>query len=248
MKNILYIACCFLLIVSCNKSSDSNLNAISPGGSGQGGSLARFTISQNHLYVVDNRKLYTYSLANSQKPQLVNEKEIGMDVETIYPFKDKLFIGSQNAMYIYSLQDPSKPDYVGTASHVRACDPVVADNDVAYVTVRSGSSCGGTVNALVVYNIQNESYPYEVARRDMNNPWGLGIKNNRLYVCDGNSGLSIYDITNLENPQLVKTVSGESFYDVIATDDLLVCMIDGGTALYEYGSNDELIQVAKIID
>lgn len=247
MKNILYIVCCFLLTASCSKSSDTNLNSVAPG-SGQGGSLARFTISQSHLYVVDNRKLYTYSLANVQKPQLVNEKEIGMDVETIYPFKDKLFVGSQNAMYIYSLENPDKPDYIGTASHVRACDPVVADNDVAYVTVRSGSTCGGTLNALIVYNIQNESYPYEVARRDMNNPWGLGIRSNRLYVCDGNSGLSIYNITNLQNPQLVKKITGESFFDVIATDNLLVCMIDGGTALYEYGSDDELVQVAKIID
>lgn len=247
MKNILYIACCLLLIMGCSKGG-SDLNVAPGGGTGQGGSLARFTISQNHLYVVDNRKLYTYSLANSEKPQLVNEKEIGMDVETIYPFKDKLFIGSQNAMYIYSLQDPSKPDYIGTASHVRACDPVVADNDVAYVTVRSGSSCGDTVNVLIVYNIQNETSPYEVARRDMNNPWGLGIRSNRLYVCDGNAGLSIYDITNLENPKQIAKITGESFYDVIPTDDLLICMIDGGTALYEYGSGDELIQVAKIID
>lgn len=248
MKNILYIVVCMLLMTGCSKSDTGLNNSNGNGGTGQGGSLARFTLSHNHLYVVDNHKLYTYSLANVQQPRLVNEKEIGMDVETIYPFKDKLFIGSQNAMYIYSLENPEKPDYIGTATHVRACDPVVADNDVAYVTVRSGSSCGGTINALIVYNIQNESMPYEVARREMNNPWGLGIRSNRLYVCDGNAGLSIFDITNLYNPKLIKKITGASFFDVIATDNLLVCMIDGGTALYEYGANDELIQVAKIMD
>ena len=248
MKNILFIFTCIILFVGCNKDSDSATNVNPGGGSGQGGSLARFTISQNHLYVVDQRKLYTYSLANPQKPDLKNVKDVGINVETIYPFKDKLFIGSQDAMYVYSLEDPSKPDHLGTASHVSACDPVVADADVAYVTVRSGNTCGGTVNALIVYDINNLYNPYEVKQIDMNNPWGLGLKSNRLYVCDGSAGLKIYDVTYQENPDYIKTITGETFYDVILTDDLLVAMIGGGTALYEYGANDELILAAKIVD
>ncbi|HTN45356.1 MAG TPA: hypothetical protein VL098_03350 [Flavipsychrobacter sp.] len=246
MKNILIILGIGITIFFAGCSKTQNADALAPNGSGQGGSLARFTIAHNHLYVVDEQKLYTYSLANPEKPVLHNVTTVGINVETIYPFKDMLFIGSQDAMYVYSLEDPSKPDHQGTASHVRACDPVVADGDVAYVTVRSGSTCGGTLNALLVYDIKNINSPYEVSRRELNNPWGLGVKGNRLYVCDGNAGLNIFDITDQQSPVLIKKISGETFYDVIVTNNLLIAMIDGGTALYEFGEGDALVQVAKI--
>ena len=80
----------------------------------------------------------------------------------------------------------------------------------------------------------------------MKNPHGLGMKGNRLYVCDGSNGMSIYDITNPIYPKLVKQVYGDTFYDVIIYDNVLICMIEGGMLLYEIKPNDELVRLANI--
>ena len=216
------------------------------GGTGQGGSLARFTIARNHLFVVDDRDLYSYSLANSEHPQYQSKLQVGFDIETIYSYEDKLFVGSQNAMYVYSIADPGQPVILGEARHVRACDPVVANDTLAYVTVRSGNSCGGTVNALLVYDVSNVLNPVLRNTVPMKSPWGLGIRGNRLYVCDGTAGLVVYDLADAIHPQVMRKISNETFYDVIPTGDLMIAMVQGGTSLYSYGTGDSLVFMAKV--
>lgn len=237
-------------IASCEKQDNTTSSATgatgTSGSTGQGGSLARFTIAQNHLYVVDSRKLHTYSLVNSASPKLTSTQNIGEDIETIYAYKDKLFIGSMNAMYIYSISDATRPVKLGTASHVRACDPVVADDNVAYVTVRSGNTCGGTQNALYVYDVQNVLSPKQKNVITMDNPWGLGMHNNTLFVCNGKDGLSVYDITDRYYPSLKQKLFDDTYYDVIVYDNMLICMVQGGTLLYELKADGQILKLAKI--
>lgn len=254
MKSIKYIALIMILAIAagCDKQSSAPGNASTGaagdmgGGTGQGGSLARFTIAQNHLYVVDDRKLHTYSLSDPNAPRLTSTVILGRDIETIYSYKDRLFIGSQDAMYIYSISDAANPDKLGEASHVRACDPVVADDTVAYVTVRSGNSCGGTLNALIVYDVTNLLNPQERRSLNISSPWGLGMSGNTLYVCNGSSGLSVYDISKRYNPTLKLQYSDDTYYDVIPYENLLICMVEGGMLLYEMKSDGQLLRLAKI--
>ncbi len=248
-KYIVVLSLMLTLFLGCSKDSSTVApNNVGNTGTGKGGSLARFTIAFNHLYVVDDETLYTYSLANSKAPVLVNSSYLGFNVETIYPYKDKIFIGSQNAMYVYSISNPADPEKVGEASHIRACDPVVADDDVAYVTVRSGSTCGGTINALLVYDITSVFNPSLIKQVPLSNPWGLGMDDDRLYVCDGNDGLIVFDISDNLAPVFIKKITGDSFYDVIVLDKLLICMIDGGTAIFELGANDQINKLATITE
>lgn len=234
---------CLLVLAACSKDAASD--SIST--TGQGGSLARFTIAEDHLYVVDDKKLYAYSLANAQKPLLKSTQSVGIDVETIYTYKDKLFIGSQDAMYVYSISDAARPSKLGVASHVRSCDPVIANDSIAYVTVRGGSTCGGSLNALIVYNVKDVLNPVQLNMVNMANPYGLGMNDARLFVCDGSSGLKVYDISaDPIQPKFLKTYTGEAFYDVIVYDDLLLCMIDGGTILYSIDANNELTFLSKV--
>lgn len=234
-----------LFFAGCSKD-DANKSAAG-GDVGQGGSLARFTIASNHLYMVDQQTLYTYTLTDPSHPQAKGTVNIGIsNIETIYAFKDKLFIGSDNAMYIYSIADADNPTRLGMASHVRACDPVVANDSIAYVTVRTGTTCGGNTNALLVYNIRNILNPTQQNVVPLSNPHGLGIKGNRLYVCNGADGLKTYNLTNPLQPSLIKTTFGETYYDVIVDNDILIAMVEGGTALYQINPNDNLQLLAKI--
>lgn len=259
MKFIPYIffAAVILFAASCSKEDSgtrAQTNAFgstaSPGvaesGTGQGGSLARFTIAQSHLYVVDNRELHTYTLADPASPVHTSTQTIGFDIETIYSYKDKLFIGSQTAMYIYSIADASRPSKLGEASHVRACDPVVANDNVAYVTVRAGNTCGGGSNALFVYDITNLLQPRQKNVIPLESPWGLGMTNDRLFVCNGASGMTILDITQPHYPKVLQKITDATYYDVIVYDDLLICMIEGGTLLYEIQSDGQIVKMGQI--
>ena len=253
MKKIFIFIIAVATLSSCSKESASpsvtnfsSGDSFYDGPSGQGGSLARFTIARNHLYVVDDYKLYTYSLSNSINPQLVSTVPLGSDIETIYSYKDKLFVGSRNAMFIYSISSPENPTHLGTASHVRACDPVVANDSIAYVTVRNGSNCGSTLSALLVYDVRNVLAPVQKNSVNMESPYGLGSHGNRLFVCNGSNGLNIFDISKGTHPQIIKKITDDTYYDVIATDNLLICKVKDGMVLYDYDNTNELARIAKI--
>jgi hypothetical protein len=250
MKKILFV---FIPILFCLSfagcSKDNKGTASTANETGQGGSLARFTISNGYLYVIEMQELKAFSLTDPTNPALTKSVHVDLNAETIFVFEDKLFIGSQSAMYIYSIANPSSPQYLGQASHVRACDPVIANQDYAYVTVRSGTNCGGTVNALYVYDVSNILYPQQLNVIPLETPFGLGMRGNRLYVCDGGNGLQVYNINNPEYPSFIKKVSGEIFYDIIIddADDLLICMVEGGTAIYSI-NGDDITKLSKIVN
>lgn len=238
-----------IFIASCDKADNTSGNKTTAAEStGQGGSLARFTTANDHMYIVDDRKLYTYSLLDEKHPQLKGSIDVGFSIETIYSYKDKLFIGSSSAMYIYSISNPAQPSKLGQATHVRSCDPVVANDSLAYVTVRGGTRCGGTTNALMVYDVKYITQPLLRKTVNMESPYGLGLNGKRLYVCNGSNGLNVYDITDPVTPVLKKQLAGGTFYDVIIIDDLMIAMIEGGTALYELKANDEISLAAKIVN
>ena len=79
-------------------------------------------------------------------------------------------------MYIYSISNSDYPSKLGEARHVRACDPVVANDSIAYVTVRSGTNCAGTTNAMYVYDIKHILQPRERKCYSYEEPTWLGYE------------------------------------------------------------------------
>jgi hypothetical protein len=245
MKKILLIISLLVtaavVLNSCSK--DGGFLGSSPdngSSTGTGGSLARFTIAGNYLYLVDERNLITIDISNPQSPQIKSKVNVGMDIETIFPYRGNLFIGSATAMYIFSLNNPENPVMEGMANHMRACDPAVAAGNTAYVTVRSsnnGSPCGGNLDALIVYDVSNLSAPYERKRFTLSNPHGLGIKDGYLYVCDGNAGLRTYQTDGHFSIEQKDIDRGYFFKDVIPYQDMLICMVDGGIVIYDIGKD-----------
>lgn len=219
-----------LLFGSCGKD---NSGAPTGGGTGTGGSLARFTIYGEYLYTVDREVLKTYSLADPELPELLSSVNVGRDIETIYPYAGNLFIGSMEALYIYSLENPEKPERQSMAAHARACDPVVANGNYAYVTVRSGSLCGGPLDALLVFDVSDLKQPVQLTQLPLDNPYGLGIKENTLYVCDGGAGLKVFDVTDPASPASLTHREGYVFKDCIPHGDILMCMVANGLVIYD---------------
>ncbi len=246
MKNLInaIIAGLLLIMAGCTKEGMGGTNS-----TGVGGSTARFTIVGNYLYVVDNTSLKVFDITNpAVAPVMRSKTELGINIETIFPYQDKLFIGSSFSMFIYSLVDPVNPFKLAEAQYQfrMSCDPVVAKDSTAYATLNSSGPCGGGVSALVVYDIKNISNPVFKTQVLHSTPLGLGISSNALYVCDG--GLYVYNINNTYNPQFVRKITGETFFDVIPYGDLLICQVQSGIALYDITDRHQPVFLSKVLN
>ncbi|MFV1885046.1 MAG: LVIVD repeat-containing protein [Balneola sp.] len=215
--------------------SGSENRSPSVNGTGQGGSMARFAISGDYLYAVDNSDLVTLDIS-SFTPSLNNKQNVGWRIETIFPSQGHLFIGSQFAMYIYSIANQTSPSLTSVYNHLTACDPVVVQGNYAYVTLRDGSVCQRGVNRLEVIDIQDISNPREVAFYAMQNPHGLGIDGDYLFVSEGESGIKIMDAIDPLNMKLIRHITDIKTFDVIPFNDVL--MVTGATGIVQYDYSD----------
>jgi hypothetical protein len=232
--NIFIILFLSVIVNSCSKDG-SGVQTDASASTGVGGSLARFTIASGHLYMVDHSSIQVYSLANPGKPGFIKSVSVGFGIETIFPYADQLFIGSQVGMFIYSISDAANPRLMGKALHLRACDPVVANDTHAFVTLRGGTPCGTATDGLYIYDIKNTLSPVLIKQVNLPSPAGLGLKESTLYVCLKESGMTVLNVAEPLNPkELMKLQpSGRKFMDVIPYGDLLICYVDNGILLYD---------------
>ena len=162
--------------------------------------------------------------------------QLSWDIETIFPFEDKLFIGSNTGMHIFDNTTPSSPKRLSIFQHARACDPVVVENDKAYVTLRQGW-CGAAPNQLDVVDVKNLSAPFLIKSYQMENPHGLSIMNNILTVCEGKYGLKSFDAKDASDVKLQQHIKNIHAFDVIQLDDKHLLMV-GEDGLYQYDNTD----------
>lgn len=218
---------------SFNKTS-----ALSPANPGVGGSMSRFTVANDHLYMIDRSTMHVADITDPGSPFLGAQTQVGWGIETIFPYDTLIFIGANNGMSIYDVSKPLQPQHLSTYSHVTSCDPVVTDGRYAYVTLRSGSECAGFTNQLDVLDIADPSDPKLVKTYPMYNPHGLSVNNNRLFLCDGQAGLKVYEISDVNkiDQNLIKHYGNIHAYDVIVADCLV--MLIGEDGLHQYDCAD----------
>lgn len=222
--------------------------AAGAGGSpfGVGGSMARFTIVNNYLYAVSNSALNVVSIVNGADPVFSNKVQMSWGIETLYPFNNRLFIGSTTGMFIFDIANPTNPVQLGTFTHARKCDPVIADNTNAFVTLRTGNTCQGNGEQLDVLDISNLSNPTLIKTYPMTNPHGLAKDGNTLIICDGRDGLKFYNASDVRNLSLQKQIMGLETYDVIAFNGWALVVAKDGLYQYDYSSLSNINLISKM--
>jgi hypothetical protein len=80
----------------------------------------------------------------------------------------------------------------------------------------------------------------------MTNPHGLAKDGNYLFICDGKSGLKLFDASVPTSPKLVKTVSGIETFDVIAFGGLAIVVAKDGLYQFSYSTRDNVTQLSKL--
>jgi hypothetical protein len=215
---------------------------------GIGGSMARFTISRNHLYTIDETTMRVYDLALPADPVPGSALNVGWGIETIFPYRDKLFIGSRTGMFIFDAANPAQPTQLSTFGHLQSCDPVVVDDQYAYVTLRSGPTCRNTtLNQLDVVDITDLRNPRLVKTYPMQNPHGLGKDGNTLFVCEGEAGLKVFDAADVRaiDQHQLGTQAIHS-YDVIPFRNVAIVVGNDGLYQYDYSDPQNLKLLSKI--
>jgi len=208
-----------------------------PKSNGTAGSMASMVLMNDYLYALrEPHSMGIVNIASASAPRLDTTFNAGVDLQTVFPFEDKLFLGSMSGMYMYDMTNPVAPVKLGEFSHGRACDPVVTDGNYAYVTLHEGTSCGGSANELDIIDIKNLMDPVLVKAYDLTRPTGLCKDGNLLFVCDGNSGVRLFDATAPGNLKQLSQIEVNDSYDIIAGNyHAMVVARDG---LYQYDYSD----------
>ena len=232
---------------SSGKSSGASTGVFNTNGgstgatpAGVGGSFARFTFNANNFYAIDRAQLKTFTLNRLDCPALVATTQVAWNIETIFPYKDKLFIGSTTGMFIYNVANPNAPVLLSNFTHGLSCDPVVIEGETAFITLHSGTTCNGSLNQLSIVDVKNLTAPSLIKAYNMVSPKGLSVWDNMLYLCD--DGLKIYDVTNKNavDKNLKAHITGFDTFDVIPYEfnQKRIVMVIGKDGFFQFDVTD----------
>lgn len=231
-----------LLLAACSKQSDTNYN---PTLTGISGSLSRFTIVNNILFCLDGNTLKTFDITNEENPSPLSTITLNTIPETIFSYENYVLLGTPSGMLIYTAAQT--PLYLSTYEHVVSCDPVVADNGYAYVTLRAINQCSQNagVNQLEIVTLANILSPQLVSQVSMAAPYGLGIDGNNLFVADNDSSIVLFDVTQKESPVVKNTLSVSGARDLIPISGLLMIMAEKKLIQYNYSDANNIQLVSE---
>jgi hypothetical protein len=227
-----------LAMLAFSARADASPQVTAPTSTGMAGSMSRFALTPDYLYALDGSFLNIIEVKNATAPENRNQVSVNWDTETLFHYENTLFVGSQTGMYIMSLQEPEWPSLVKKYEHVRSCDPVVVEGDYAYVTLRDGNTCAGFVNQLEVIDISTLEDPKLLHTYPMTHPFGLGIDNGTLFICDDDDGLKIFDASDVSkiSESLLAQYQDINAYDIIPFQN--IAMVIGSDGLYQYDYSD----------
>ena len=220
-------------IASAESSTDATSSPRNDG-TGQGGSLARFAIIDGFMYGLTQQAIKIFKINDDGSLSNWSSVAVAWGIETLYRLDDYLFIGSVSGMFIYDISDPGNPRFNSEYEHFRACDPVVAEGNFAYVTLRSTNEwCANDVNQLQIVDISNVFEPQQISTYAMNAPYGLAVRGDYVLVCDSGSGIKILEVSDKESPRVVHFIEGYDARDVILRDTIAYIVTTTGIVIYD---------------
>lgn len=229
-------------------TNDMGTNYSGGSSTGVSGSITKFAIIGDYLYVMEGNQLIPVNISNPTAPTKGESQWIWREVETLFAHGTNIFMGTTSGMLIYGTTNPNAPDYISSVNHLTACDPVVVQDNYCYVTIRSGTTCMGELNQLDVIDISDIYQPVLKQSFQLTNPHGLGIDGNNLFICDGDAGLKIFNATNplTCGDNLIKKFGNIQATDVIPFNNTAIVIGDDGIYQYDYNDINNLTLLSSI--
>ena len=91
------------------------------------------------------------------------------------------------------------------------------------------------MDIIDISNIQN---PTLISTTNTTHPHGLSVDNDHLYLCDGDDGLKVFDITNKQRLSQKFHESSTPAYDAITLPNSNVVMVVGKDGFYQYNTSN----------
>jgi hypothetical protein len=186
-------------LVACSENVDISSNKSNSTTNFQAGSMTRFCTYGSFLYAVDEMDLNIFNIQVATNPVFIDKIRVDDKIETIFRYDKRLFIGGLQGVYMYDVSKPVQPVKLNFFKHVESCDPVVVDRDFAYFTTRKEATCKRGQNMLTVLDVKDFNDVKLISEFPMQHPHGLGVKEDKLYIADGEFGLKVFDITKKDS-------------------------------------------------
>ncbi|MBI3136263.1 MAG: hypothetical protein HYZ14_16430 [Bacteroidetes bacterium] len=213
------------------------------------GSMSKFAIYDNYLYTVDDDNILSFDISTPTSPSKKTGRPTYRTCETLFEKDGYLYMGTTTGMVIYNAKNaPTDPTEISDIEHVESCDPVVVSGDYAFITLRSGNDCGSVNDELQIVDISNKYFPWVRKKYDMSNPYGLGVDNNLLFICDGEDGLKVYDNSDPVKcgQNLLYTHSNVTAKDIILNNGIAILIAEHGIYQYNYTNPENLQHISSL--
>ncbi|MBN9298068.1 MAG: hypothetical protein J0I41_13725 [Filimonas sp.] len=230
-------------------ASASNSSGANPGGSNNGvaGSLSRFGVINDYLYSIGSSLITTINVQNPSSPAKVSTVTGSGVMETIFPLNDsKFLVGTQTGMLVFDITNRQTPAKLGSYTHSSACDPVIADNQYAYITLKAGTPCSGVVNQLEIVDISNFQSIKQVKTYQMKHPAGLSKDGNTLFVCDDTDGLKVFNAVDVNNVAQIAQLKNFTPKDIIASGGKGLVIANEGFYMIDYTNLSNIHVTGKL--
>jgi len=238
-----------LLFVGCGSDGgDSGYNSSSQdmieNSSGISGSKTKFKMVGDYLYTVNEDVITIIDIADASTPIAITRNKIFYEIDTISSYENYLYIGVDSEIYIYDKTDPTQLKEISSLSDIESCDPIAVENGIAYVTHNVDSSCGySDKSQLEIFDIRDIESPKVIKTVPMWAPSGIAIDNSKLFICDGDAGLKVYDVNSSENNGTIEidiiniqNIDDAVCNDIIAHQNNLILTNSSKITQYDYSS------------
>jgi len=232
MKKLFFLSI-IIFFAACEKMSVSPESTAT----GKSGSISRFAIKDNLMYAIDVNYLRVFDITNGDHPVLVQSTKVDYGLETIFIYGNYIYLGAVDGVYVLDINNPTAPIQLQKMEHHISCDPVVVQNDYAYSTQRvTSTGCGDhwMQSALAVYDVTDPNNSELMKEITMDEPFGLAVEGNWLYVCDG--GIVVFDITDPANPDRIDLVQVNDPHDIILNYPYMLVATSTSFELYNYSN------------
>jgi hypothetical protein len=99
---------------------------------------------------------------------------------------------------------------------------------------------------LFIVDISDIASPELAISYPMDEPYGLGIKEDKLFVCDGSSGLKVFDKSNIEELVELDHFKDVVTFDVIPLETTLLMV--GEEVLFQYEYTEVGLELLSRLD
>ncbi len=229
-------------MLGCGSEGDFKFDDL---GVSKAGSMAQFYIDPSYLYVVEQTNLSVFDITKAQ-PLLIAKTKLPWMSETIFKLNDILMIGTTTGVLFYDVSNPQNPTLLSDYAHITSCDPVVSNGQYAFVTLRSGRTCGPAADELQVLDITDISKPELIGSYPMLSPYGLAIMGNNLFVGEGSFGMRWFDISNILELTEVETIREIEALDFIVNGNNITINTKNSLLQMELTPSNELVKISEM--